>query len=92
MAKPEQPTLFFFFIDGCAHCARVRPIVRAFRDANPDVKVVALDLNMTEWKARNWEPMGAPTLVALSTNGKWAKLEGDFDEGEFYGFVAAHLR
>lgn len=92
MRRVAQPTLFLFYQEGCPACAEVKPIVRKFRDANPDVKVIALDINTTEWKARNWEPQVTPTLVALTPDGRWAKLEESFDEAEFYGWVGAHLK
>ena len=92
MPRVAKPTLFFFYMKGCSHCEAVKPIVKAFRDANSDVAVHALDINTTEWKARNWEPEVTPTLIALTPAGRYAVLEGEFDETEFYAWVGAHLK
>jgi thioredoxin-like negative regulator of GroEL len=89
--KVEKPTLFFVYMKGCGHCAEMKPLLRAFRDANPDIVVKSLDIETTDWKARNWQPDVTPTLIALKPSGKWAKIEGQLDEAEFYGWVAKHL-
>ncbi len=89
--RVARPTLYFVYAEGCLHCAAMKPIVRAFRDANADVAVHAIDIETTDWKARNWQPEMTPTLIALRPDGRWAKIEGQLDEVEFYEWVGKHL-
>lgn len=60
----------------CSTCAAVKPVVREFRDAHPDVKVIPVDITAVNWKADKWMPQVTPTLVKLDRNKRWSKFDG----------------
>lgn len=68
--------LFYIHMPGCPTCAEVKPIIRAFRDLNPQVKVVAVDITAIEWGAKNWIPQVTPTLIKLDGNGRYTVFDG----------------
>lgn len=68
--------LFFVFMPGCPTCEAVKPVVKQFRDARPDVKVIPLDITAVEWKASKWVPQVTPTLVRLDARGRYTVFDG----------------
>jgi len=68
--------LFFIHMPGCPTCAAVRPIIRAFRDAHPEVKLIALDITAVSWEAKRWIPQVTPTLVRLDREGHYHVFDG----------------
>lgn len=68
--------LYFIYQPGCDVCAKVKPVVRAFRDAHPEVPVVVVDITRNDWAADKWFPTVTPTLIKLRRDGTYDKYDG----------------
>lgn len=68
--------LYFVHMPGCHMCAQVKPLVRQFRDARPDVKVIPVDITAINWNAEKWIPSVTPTLIKLDKKGQYHVFDG----------------
>lgn len=76
MATASQERLFIFHMPGCHTCAQMRPVLRAFRDKHPEVKVIPIDITSVEWRAEKWIPQVTPTLVRLDLFNRYTVYDG----------------
>lgn len=62
--------LYLLFFPDCGTCQKTKPEVRAWAGSHPWVKLVEVDLSVTDWKADSWTPKVVPTLVLLEPSGR----------------------
>lgn len=83
--------LYFLHQPDCPACAEARPFVQEWKNAHPDVRVLAVDLTNVDWKASSWAPEITPTFAMLSPGGTVDFLEGLTTREEFERWANRHI-
>lgn len=65
-----------FYSDSCIPCKRMSPVLAEIEEANPDVKLVKLNINFSAETAAKYEVTSVPTLVFFKNGEEIKRISG----------------
>ena len=73
---PGRRWLVYFAIDGCKHCARLKPMMEYVAESAPELRVGRVDATAHNGIARTYSVNRYPTILLLDDDGLFYEFEG----------------